>query len=324
MKNKFLFVLLLLISISIVSFCSTFFYVKYNKTEVARDDILVMTSCNPIYIATSNVVGDIDGVTVENLSQPTTGCLHDYTLTTEDMKNLAACDVLVVNGGGMEGYLDDVIAAYPNLAIIDTFEAVEDTYPIIKEEDEESEEDEDHIHSETSEEHHHDSEFNSHIWMSEEIFAGQVTAIADGLTQIDANHAKEYKANALTFNDTLGKYIDKAGVDQLLGGKNVAILHEAFAYTAQSLGANIVATMDLDEERQVSAGEVSTFIDEIVDNDVKVVFAEYDYGSAMGKLIEEQTDAKVVYLETLVHGTYDKDDYISVLNKNYALISNSL
>ena len=324
MKNKFLFVLLLLISISIVSFCSTFFYVKYNKTEVARDDILVMTSCNPIYIATSNVVGDIDGVTVENLSQPTTGCLHDYTLTTEDMKNLAACDVLVVNGGGMEGYLDDVIAAYPNLAIIDTFEAVEDTYPIIKEEDEESEEDEDHIHSETSEEHHHDSEFNSHIWMSEEIFAGQVTAIADGLAQIDANHAKEYKANALTFNDTLGTYIDKAGVDQLLGGKNVAILHEAFAYTAQSLGANIVATMDLDEERQVSAGEVSTFIDEIVDNDVKVVFAEYDYGSAMGKLIEEQTDAKVVYLETLVHGTYDKDDYISVLNKNYALISNSL
>lgn len=324
MKNKFLFVLLLLISISIVSFCSTFFYVKYNKTEVARDDILVMTSCNPIYIATSNVVGDIDGVTVENLSQPTTGCLHDYTLTTEDMKNLAACDVLVVNGGGMEGYLDDVIAAYPNLAIIDTFEAVEDTYPIIKEEDEESEEDEDHIHSETLEEHHHDSEFNSHIWMSEEIFAGQVTAIADGLAQIDANHAKEYKANALTFNDTLGKYIDKAGVDQLLGGKNVAILHEAFAYTAQSLGANIVATMDLDEERQVSAGEVSTFIDEIVDNDVKVVFAEYDYGSAMGKLIEEQTDAKVVYLETLVHGTYGKDDYISVLNKNYALISNSL
>ena len=324
MKNKFLFVLLLLISISIVSFCSTFFYVKYNKTEVARDDILVMTSCNPIYIATSNVVGDIDGVTVENLSQPTTGCLHDYTLTTEDMKNLAACDVLVVNGGGMEGYLDDVIAAYPNLAIIDTFEAVEDTYPIIKEEDEESEEDEDHIHSETSEEHHHDSEFNSHIWMSEEIFAGQVTAIADGLAQIDANHAKEYKANALTFNDTLGKYIDKAGVYQLLGGKNVAILHEAFAYTAQSLGANIVATMDLDEERQVSAGEVSTFIDEIVDNDVKVVFAEYDYGSAMGKLIEEQTDAKVVYLETLVHGTYDKDDYILVLNKNYALISNSL
>ena len=324
MKNKFLFVLLLLISISVVSFCSTFFYVKYNKTEVARDDILVMTSCNPIYIATSNVVGDIDGVTVENLSQPTTGCLHDYTLTTEDMKNLAACDVLVVNGGGMEGYLDDVIAAYPNLSIIDTFEAVEDTYPIIKEKDEESEEDEDHIHSETSEEHHHDSEFNSHIWMSEEIFAGQVTAIADGLAQIDSNHAKEYKANALTFNDTLGKYIDKAGVDQLLGGKNVAILHEAFAYTAQSLGANIVATMDLDEERQVSAGEVSTFIDEIVDNDVKVVFAEYDYGSAMGKLIEEQTDAKVVYLETLVHGTYDKDDYISVLNKNYALISNSL
>ena len=94
MKNKFLFVLLLLISISVVSFCSTFFYVKYNKVEVVETDMLIMTSCNPVYLAACNVVGDIDGITVENLSQPTTGCLHDYTLTTEDMKNLAAADVL--------------------------------------------------------------------------------------------------------------------------------------------------------------------------------------------------------------------------------------
>ncbi|MBQ6463114.1 MAG: zinc ABC transporter substrate-binding protein [Pseudobutyrivibrio sp.] len=324
MKNKFLFVLLLLISIGVVSFCSTFFYVKYNKTEVAKDDILVMTSCNPIYIATTNVVGDIDCVTVENLSQPTTGCLHDYTLTTEDMKNLAACDVLIVNGGGMEGYLDDVIAAYPKLTIIDTFEAIEDSYPIIKEDEEAEEEEEEHIHGESSEEHHHHGEFNSHIWMSEDIYSGQIEAIAEGLSNVDDSHAKEYKANATLFNNNLSKYIDKAEVEAGLNGENVAILHEAFAYTAQSIGANVVATMDLDEERQVSAGEVSSFIDEIVDNNVKVVFAEYDYGSAMGKLIEEQTDAKVVYLETLVHGTYDKDDYITVLNKNYALIHNSL
>jgi zinc transport system substrate-binding protein len=324
MKNKFLFVLLLLISISVVSFCSTFFYVKYNKAEVAEADMLIMTSCNPVYLAACNVVGDIDGITVENLSQPTTGCLHDYTLTTEDMKNLAAADVLIVNGGGMEGYLEDVIAAYPDLTIIDTFEAVEDTYPIIAETEDVKEHEEEHVHGEEGEEHHHHGEFNSHIWMSEEIYSGQVIAIADGLAGIDEAHATEFKANANSFNDIMKSYIDKSGLDEVLAGENVAILHEAFAYTAQSLGANVVATMDLDEERQVSAGEVSSFIDSINKNNVKVVFAEYDYGHAMGKLIEEQTDAKVVYLETLVHGTYDKDDYITVLSKNYALIQNSL
>ena len=323
MKKKYIFVLLLLISISVVLLGGTFFYVKLNNNQNDESDLLVMTSCNPVYLATVNVVGDADGVIVQNLSQPTTGCLHDYTLTTEDMKNLSKADVLVVNGGGMEGYLEDVVEAYPNLPIIDTFEAVEETYPVIIEEEAEEEE-EDHDHGTASEEHHHDSGANSHIWMSEEIYAGQVQAIAEGLTAIDSSNAKLYASNADTFIDIMDSKIDTQGVDEALSGTNVAVLHEAFAYTAQSLGANVVATMDLDEERQVSAGEVSSFIDTIKENDVKIVLAEYDYGHAMGELITEQTEAKVVYLETLVHGDYSGLDYITVLNKNYAVIKNSL
>lgn len=323
MKKKYIFVLLLLISISVVLLGGTFFYVKLNNNQNDESDLLVMTSCNPVYLATVNVVGDADGVIVQNLSQPTTGCLHDYTLTTEDMKNLSKADVLVVNGGGMEGYLEDVVEAYPNLPIIDTFEAVEETYPVIIEEEAEEEE-EDHDHGTDSEEHHHDSGANSHIWMSEEIYAGQVQAIAEGLTAIDSSHAKLYASNADTFIGVMDSQIDTQGVDEALSGTNVAVLHEAFAYTAQSLGANVVATMDLDEERQVSAGEVSSFIDTIKENDVKIVLAEYDYGHAMGELITEQTEAKVVYLETLVHGDYSGLDYITVLNKNYAVIKNSL
>ena len=314
-KRKYLFVLLLLISIGVVLFGGTFFYVKLNNDQTSDSELLIITSCNPVYLATINVVGDAEGVTVQNLSQPTTGCLHDYTLTTEDMKNLSKADVLVVNGGGMEGYLEDVMEAYPELPIIDTFEAVEDTYPvIIEEEGEEAEE----------EEHHHDEGANSHIWMSEEIYAGQVQAIADGLAELDSSNASVYASNADTFISVMNSQIDHQGLDETLSGANVAVLHEAFAYTAQSLGTNVVATMDLDEERQVSAGEVSEFIDAINDNNVQVVFAEYDYGHAMGELITEQTDAKVVYLETLVHGDYSGLDYITVLNKNYALIKNSL
>lgn len=323
MKKKYIFVLLLLSSISVVLLGGTFFYVKLNNNQNDESDLLVMTSCNPVYLATVNVVGNADGVRVQNLSQPTTGCLHDYTLTTEDMKNLSKADVLVVNGGGMEGYLEDVVEAYPNLPIIDTFEAVEETYPVIIEEEAEEEE-EDHDHGTDSEEHHHDSGVNSHIWMSEEIYAGQVQAIAEGLTAIDSSHAKLYASNADTFIGVMDSQIDTQGVDEALSGTNVAVLHEAFAYTAQSLGANVVATMDLDEERQVSAGEVSSFIDTIKENDVKIVLSEYDYGHAMGELITEQTEAKVVYLETLVHGDYSGLDYITVLNKNYAVIKNSL
>ena len=160
--------------------------------------------------------------------------------------------------------------------------------------------------------------------MDERLYGAQVTSIANGLLDLELN-SKETAIvdNVRKYTAALDK-IDKQGLDETLNGANVAILHEAFAYTAQSLGANVVATMDLDEERQVSAGEVSEFIDAINENDVKIVFAEYDYGNAMGKLITEQTDAKVVYLETLVHGDYSGLDYISTLNENYARIKSAL
>ncbi|SCZ76963.1 metal ABC transporter substrate-binding protein [Pseudobutyrivibrio xylanivorans] len=341
-KSKYLFVLLLLISITVVCSIGTFFYVKLNNKQVANDDeILVMTSCNPVYLATINILDGVDGYRVQNLSQPTTGCLHDYTLTTEDMKNLSKADVLVVNGGGMEGYLDDVIAAYPDLKIIDTYEDIEHSNGLVGMDEYLIKEDEEHDHEEESEslplegkvsaeltdevsEHHHDHGANSHIWMDERLYQCQVISIANGL--MDANPNREESAiaeNVRKYTAALEK-IDKQGLDVAVANENVAILHEAFAYTAQSLGANVVATMDLDEERQVSAGEVSAFIDEIKEHDVKLVLAEYDYGNAMGKLIEEQTDAKVVYLETLVHGDYSGLDYITVLNKNYANIKNVL
>ena len=334
-KNKYIFVLLLLISITVVCSVGTFFYVKLNNEQVAKDDeILVMTSCNPVYIATLNILDGVEGYKVQNLSQPTTGCLHDYTLTTEDMKNLSKADVLVVNGGGMEGYLDDVVAAYPDLKIIDTYEAIEhsngfigmDEYLIEEDEEHEHEHEHEDEHEEAhEEEHHHDHGANSHIWMDDRLFKCQVAAIANELMGPNPNREETpISKNFFEYSDKLENEIDKQGLDVAVANENVAILHEAFAYTAQSLGANVVATMDLDEERQVSAGEVSAFLDEIKEHDVKLVFAEYDYGKSMGDLIEEQTDAKVVYLETLVHGSYEAGSYVDIMNNNFIAIKNSL
>ncbi len=334
-KRKIIFVLLLLCSITVVSSVGTFFYVKFNNTqEQKNDDVLIMTSCNPVYIAATNLLDGVEGYRVENLSQPTTGCLHDYTLTTEDMKKLSKADMLIVNGGGMEGYLDDVIEAYPDLQIIDTYEDIEHSNGfigmdqlLIEEEDHDEDHDEDLEETDevSTEEHHHDHGANSHIWMDDRLFKCQVASIANGIMEPNPNREETpISKNFFDYSHKLESDIDKQGLGKTMAGQNVAILHEAFAYTAQSIGANVVATMDLDEERQVSAGEVSEFLDAIRDNDVKIIFAEYDYGKSMGGLIEEQTDASVVYLETLVHGSYNKDSYVEVMNANYSAIKSAI
>ncbi len=69
----------------------------------------------PMYIAAENVIGDADGVRLENLSEPQTGCLHDFQLTPEDMKLLSTADVFIINGGGIESFMKEVAEAYPNL-----------------------------------------------------------------------------------------------------------------------------------------------------------------------------------------------------------------
>ena len=48
----------------------------------------VVTSFYPIYLFALNLTQGIDGITIRNLAAPNTGCLHDYQLSTGDMKVL--------------------------------------------------------------------------------------------------------------------------------------------------------------------------------------------------------------------------------------------
>lgn len=78
------------------------------NTDEADDMLTVVTSFYPMYIAALNIVDGVEGVRLENLSEPQTGCLHDFQLTPEDMKLLSTADVFVINGGGIESFMSDV------------------------------------------------------------------------------------------------------------------------------------------------------------------------------------------------------------------------
>ena len=61
--------------------------------ETAQTDgLTVVTSFYPVYLLAANVTDGVEGVTLKNMTQPQTGCLHDYELTTEDMKTLEGAE----------------------------------------------------------------------------------------------------------------------------------------------------------------------------------------------------------------------------------------
>ena len=96
--------------------------------------------------------------------------------------------------------------------------------------------------------------------------------------------------------------------------------HEAYAYLAEDYGLHVAFTLDLDEERQVSAGEVSDVISALKENDSAVIFAEELYGSEMAETVKKEADAKVCFLDTLVRGDYSSDSYLSGMEENIRLI----
>lgn len=78
--------------------------------------------------------------------------------------------------------------------------------------------------------------------------------------------------------------------------------------------------MDLDEERQVSAGEVAEILNVIEEYHVPVVLAEQLYGESMGNTVEGESDAQVVYLDPLTRGNYEKDSYLDAMENNMELL----
>lgn len=85
----------------------------------------IVTSFYPMYIVALNLTDGMDNVEVVNLTENAGGCLHDYQLTTNDMKTLEHADIFITNGGGMESFTEDVIKGYPDLKVVDSSVGIE-------------------------------------------------------------------------------------------------------------------------------------------------------------------------------------------------------
>lgn len=299
------------------------------NTDEADDMLTVVTSFYPMYIATLNIVDGVNGVRLENLSEPQTGCLHDFQLTPEDMKLLSTADVFVINGGGIESFMSDVAKAYPKLDVV---EACEDV-ALLSEDDADSDHDHDHeADAESDSDHDHDHEAdsahdhdhgdeNAHAWMSVPRYRTMVQTIASRLAEKDAKHADEYYANVKAYDAKLAVLEEKINsIKSLTNGQNIIIFHEAYAYVADDFSMNACYLLDLDEERSVSAGEIKQVIGAIKDDGVSVILAEELYGKSMGDTVSRETDVHVIYIDPLNRGEYDKDSYLYGMEHNIELI----
>lgn len=267
--------------------------------EATGKTLTIAASFYPIYVATVNIAGDIPGVKVVNLTQPTTGCLHDYHLKPDDLKTLSEAQILVVNGAGMESFLDKAVTQQPDLKIVDASKDI----PLIKGEDGD----------------------NPHVWVSVSNAIRQVENIRLQLAAIDPDHAAQYSANAAAYIERLEAL--RAKMHQALDGaskRDIITFHEAFPYFAREFNLNIVAVIEREPGSETSAAELTDTIEIVRRSKIKVLFAEPQYTAKAAETIARETGAKIFILDPVVTGSMEPDAYIKIMESNSKILEEAL
>ena len=322
MKFKFTKLLILLISTSLLFIgCNN----NSDSNVITDDDTLnIVTSFYPLYISTINITKDIPNVNVTNMTKSQTGCLHDYQLTPQDLKTLENADILVVNGAGMESFLDSIISQYPNLKIINATEGLD-----LLEDDTHSHDHDEHDHDEHDhDEHDHDHEYNAHVWVSVTGNIEEVKNISSQLESLNPENKEAYESNTNTYVAKLEDLKNEMHEElDNLPNRDIITFHEAFPYFAEEFNLNIAGVIEIEPDSEPSAKEIENIINTVKEKNIKALFTEPQYSSKVAETIAVETGATVYELDPIVTGDSTPnayDDYINKMKKNLDVLKEAL
>ena len=253
-----------------------------------------------MYVMALNVVGNTPGVSVECMTEPITGCLHDYQLTPANLKTLEASDVFIANGAGMETFIEKAVNQAPHLKVIEASRGIKLT-----------------------------SDDNPHVWVSISGAIQQTENIAKGLETADPVHAAAYEKNAANYVARLEALRKKmhAALDGLKH-RDIITFHEAFPYFASEFNLNIVGVIEREPGSEPNAGELAKTIQTVRKSKVKALFAEPQYPAKSAEIIQRETGVTMSILDPAVTGPSNpakaRDSYIHAMEENLQVLKNAL
>lgn len=295
---------LLLVCVFMFSSCQG---IKTEKNDSGK--ITVAASFYPVYIFTLNLLDGIEQIQVECMAEQNIGCLHDYTLTSADVKLLNDSTVLVINGAGMEGFVEDVFSNAESLKIIDSSENIKLLC------------DEGHDHEEEEHNHTHGHEENSHIWLSVENAKIQVQNIKNGLLESFPQYSEKISDNYNSYIERLDLLCEKRDdFSRQVKGVKVVSFHQAYEYLAEETGLIVSATVESDEGGEPSAKQLAELSGQIEKEKTGALFVEPQYQGSAAEILQRETNIKVYVLNPVINGEKELTAYEDIMSANYETI----
>ena len=274
--------------------------INRNKNVNQDDGITkIVTSFYPMYVIAENLVDGASNVELTNMTDVNVGCLHDYTLKTEDIKKVENADIFISNGLGMESFIGKLIEANQDMDVIDSSVSIEN--PIS-----------------------HENETNPHIWTSIDNYLEQVQTVAIELKRLDPENEDIYEANRRAYIAKLNRLKNEFN-NQLedLKDERAICLNEAFEYMAKDIGLQLTSIQTDHEESTMSAETLRNIIDIANSQDIKIIIIDKNDNRANAETIVNETDAEIYVLNSGLTGNLDKDVYINAMKENIEILKSA-
>ena len=263
----------------------------------------LLATTYPVYLFTTAVTQDVEGVEVSLLVNQQVSCLHDYTLTVNDMKAIEGADVILMNGVGLEDFMADALAT-SDAAVIDCSEGI-DLLPAMGHEG-----------------HDHDTEYDPHIWMNEEAALVMLSNISKGLGVLDEDHLDQYTENLSAAAEQLPG--DRAELEGL-ACPYLITFHDGFQYFAQDNGLTILKAIEEEEGSEASAADIKEIVALIEEYDIPAIFTEKNGSDATAQAIARETGVEVYQLDMIMSGEGSGiQPYVDAMNGNLDTIREAL
>jgi ABC-type Zn uptake system ZnuABC Zn-binding protein ZnuA len=231
---------------------------------------------------------------------------HTYEPTPRDLVRIAESQVLIINGAGFEGWLEELLDNTGGGGQV--IEAAEGL-------------------TESSE-----RPGDPHFWLDPISAITYVENIRDGLSAIDPQGQQVYHRNAEAYIEEL-KALDAwimDQVEQLPAERRILVTnHESFGYYADRYGFSIIGTVipSISTGSSPSARQLIRLVDEIEKSNAPAIFLESGANPQLADQVARETGVNVIgdlYTHSISSPDGDAPSYIAMMMYNTRTIVEAL
>lgn len=281
--------------------------------NVQESPVRISATTFPIFQILRQITRQVPGVTIDCILPASAGCPHEYALTPQDRRRLQSCDILVINGLGLEDALTAALRTDSTAHLVDSAAGLSGLLPSREERDPHGKQQRHAV--------------NPHLFASPRRVADLTRNISAQLERLDPAHAALYRENARSYAQRMEALAQEfAALGSRLAPVRVIAQDEIFAYLAADMGLPLVEILLQTENQQPSASQILQLLTSLRASGASAIVTQPQYPARLSEMLSRESGLPVILLDPVATGPDNAppDYYEQIMRQNLRTLEQSL